>query len=93
MSVQINIASSKHSSYAEEICAMIEEAAHKRGTGIAKRDPEYIKKKLRNGNGVIALDDDKLAGFCYIEIWENKKYVANSGLIVHPDYRGQGEEN
>lgn len=90
MSVQINIASSKHSSYAEEICAMIEEAAHKRGTGIAKRDPEYIKKKLRNGNAVIALDDGKFAGFCYIEVWENKKYVANSGLIVHPDYRGQG---
>jgi len=69
---------------------MIEEAAHKRGTGIAKRDPDYIKKKIKNGNSVIALDDGKLAGYCYIEIWENKKYVANSGLIVHPDYRGQG---
>ncbi|MEX0843854.1 MAG: GNAT family N-acetyltransferase [Balneolaceae bacterium] len=90
MSVQINIASSQHGSYAEEICSMIEEAAHKRGTGIAKRDPEYIQKKLKNGNAVIALDNGKLAGFCYIEVWENKKYVANSGLIVHPDYRGQG---
>ena len=71
---------------------MIEIAAHKRGTGIAKRDPEYVKKKIRNGNSVIAIDDDDgtLVGFCYIEIWENKKYVANSGLIVNPDYRGQG---
>lgn len=90
MSVQIQIASSQHIEYAEKICTLIEVAAHKRGTGIAKRDPEYIKKKLRNGNAVIALDDGKLAGFCYIEVWENKKYVANSGLIVHPDYRGQG---
>ncbi|HBX64888.1 MAG: GNAT family N-acetyltransferase [Balneola sp.] len=90
MSVHIHIAKAHHTSYAEDICAMIEEAAHKRGTGIAKRDPDYIKKKIKNGNSVIALDDGKLAGYCYIEIWENKKYVANSGLIVHPDYRGQG---
>jgi GNAT superfamily N-acetyltransferase len=90
MSVHIHIAKAHHASYAEDICAMIEEAAHKRGTGIAKRDPAYIKKKIKNGNSVIALDDGKLAGYCYIEIWESKKYVANSGLIVHPDYRGQG---
>ena len=90
MSVHIHIASEHHTAYADEICSMIEEAAHKRGTGIAKRDPEYIKKKIRNGNSVIALDNKTLVGFCYIEIWENKKYVANSGLIVNPDYRGQG---
>jgi GNAT superfamily N-acetyltransferase len=92
MSVHIHIASAHHATYADKICDMIEIAAHKRGTGIAKRDPEYVKKKIRNGNSVIAIDDDDgtLVGFCYIEIWENKKYVANSGLIVNPDYRGQG---
>ena len=90
MSVTIQYASSDHTSYAEEICALMEAAAKQRGTGIAKRDPEYIKTKMRNGNAVIALDDGKLAGFCYIEIWDEKKYVANSGLIVHWDYRGLG---
>lgn len=90
MQVHIKFASQQHVHYAEEICELIEEAAHQRGTGIARRDPEYIKNKLRSGNGVIALDQGKLAGFCYIEVWENKKYVANSGLIVHPDYRGIG---
>lgn len=90
MSVQIQIAKTHHASYAEDICALIEDAAHKRGTGIAKRDPAYIKMKIENGNAVIALDGDQLAGFCYVEIWEEKKYVANSGLIVHPGYRGQG---
>ncbi len=90
MSVQIQIAKTHHTSYAEEICALIKDAANKRGTGIAKREPEYIKKKIKNGNSVIALDDKTLVGFCYIEIWENKKYVANSGLIVNPNYRGQG---
>lgn len=90
MSVSIYFGSSKHAIYAEEICALIEKAAQLRGTGIAKRDPNYIKTKFENQNAVIALDGDKLVGFCYIEIWESKKYVANSGLIVHPDYRGLG---
>lgn len=90
MSVSIYFGSSKHAVYAEEICALIEKAAQQRGTGIAKRDPNYIKTKFDNENAVIALDGNKLVGFCYIEIWENKKYVANSGLIVHPDYRGLG---
>ncbi|MFY0697424.1 MAG: GNAT family N-acetyltransferase [Balneola sp.] len=90
MSVSIYFGSSKHAVYAEEICALIEKAAQQRGTGIAKRDPNYIKIKFDNENAVIALDGDKLVGFCYIEIWESKKYVANSGLIVHPDYRGLG---
>lgn len=90
MSVSISIASPKHTHYAESVCQLIESAAKQRGTGIAKREPEYIRTKMLNGNAVIALDGKKLAGFCYIEVWENKKYVANSGLIVHPDFRGQG---
>ena len=90
MSITIQFATSQHAEYAQAICDLIEAAAKQRGTGIAKRDPEYIKTKMRNGNAVIALDGDNLAGFCYIEIWEEKKYVANSGLIVHWDYRGQG---
>ncbi|MEQ9266265.1 MAG: GNAT family N-acetyltransferase [Balneolaceae bacterium] len=90
MSVKIHYATSEHTSYAQAICDLIETAAKQRGTGIAKREPDYIKTKMNNGNAVIALDGDALAGFCYIEIWEEKKYVANSGLIVHWDYRGQG---
>lgn len=90
MSVKIHYASSAHFGYAQAICELIETAAKQRGTGIAKREPEYIKTKMSNGNAVIALENGNLAGFCYIEIWEEKKYVANSGLIVHWDYRGQG---
>jgi hypothetical protein len=61
-----------------------------RGTGIAKRTPEYIIKKMTNQDAVIALDGTKFAGFCYIESWEHGKFVAHSGLIVHPDYRKLG---
>ncbi|MGB0255185.1 MAG: GNAT family N-acetyltransferase, partial [Flavobacteriaceae bacterium] len=37
-----------------------------------------------------ALDGDTFAGFCYIEAWGHEKYVAHSGLIVAPEYRGIG---
>ncbi|GAA3563089.1 GNAT family N-acetyltransferase [Snuella lapsa] len=88
--MKVVIADKSHSKYAEIICETIAESAAVRGTGIARRTPEYITKKLENGNAVIALDGDKFAGFCYIELWGHGKYVANSGLIVHPDYRGVG---
>ncbi|MBT8393658.1 MAG: GNAT family N-acetyltransferase [Flavobacteriaceae bacterium] len=88
--MDIIIADKSHSIYADIICETISEAAQVRGTGIARRTPDYIIKKLEKGNAVIALDGDTFAGFCYIESWQHEKFVANSGLIVHPDYRGQG---
>ena len=45
---------------------------------------------MENGDAVIALDGSAFAGFCYIESWEHNKFVANSGLIVSPEFRGQG---
>jgi len=88
--MNIIVATASHFKYAQIICDTIAESAKVRGTGIAKRTPEYIRKKLENGNAVIALDGDTFAGFCYIEVWGHEKYVANSGLIVHPDYRSKG---
>lgn len=90
MQVAVKVADISHEVYAEEVCTMIEKAAKQRGTGIAKRKPEYIREKIHKGNAVIALAGDKVVGFCYIESWENRKFVANSGLIVHPDYRKTG---
>jgi predicted GNAT superfamily acetyltransferase len=86
---RVIVADVQHAVYAEEICKMIEEAAKLRGTGIAKRSPDYIRSKITQGKAVMAFDGDKVVGFCYIETWEHGKYVANSGLIVHPDYRAQ----
>lgn len=88
--MQVVIANNSHIQYAQIICDTIEESAKQRGTGIAKRTPEYIITKIQNGNAIIALDGDKFAGFCYIENWGHGKYVANSGLIVSPEFRGQG---
>ena len=88
--MEILIANESHFKYAKIISDTIAESANVRGTGIAQRTPEYIIKRLENGNAVIALDGDNFAGFCYIEVWGHQKFVANSGLIVHPDYRNQG---
>lgn len=88
--IKILIANTDHFNYAPEICEVIAVSAQVRGTGIAKRTPEYIHTKMENGNAIIALSDGKFAGFCYIEVWGHEKYVAHSGLIVHPDYRNQG---
>ncbi len=88
--MKIIIANKSHASYAGIICDTIEESAKVRGTGIARRTPEYIISKMEKGNAVIALDGEKFAGFCYIEVWGHEKFVANSGLIVHPDFRNQG---
>ncbi len=67
------------------------ESAKARGTGIAKRSPEYIQAKMDEGKAVIAVTPDGTwVGFCYIEAWEHGKYVANSGLIVSPPFRKSG---
>lgn len=87
---KIQVANEQHLKYAEQICQMMEEAAHQRGTGIAKRSPVYIKTKIEQGRAVIATSGNLLSGFCYIESWGHGKYVANSGLIVHPDFRKTG---
>jgi GNAT superfamily N-acetyltransferase len=86
----IEVASEKHIPYVAEILQTIEEAAKDRGTGIAKRTHEYVETKMLEGKAIIALAGDEFAGFCYIESWGDKQYVANSGLIVNPKYRGMG---
>ncbi len=88
--MDIVIANKSHIKYADIICKTITDSAKIRGTGIAKRTPKYIIEKLENNNAVIALEGERFAGFCYIEAWQHGKFVANSGLIVHPDFRKQG---
>ena len=87
----IYIATESDYHYAEEICREMEESAKARGTGIAKRNPEYVRTKMQEGKAVIATTKDGTwAGFCYIETWSHGEYVANSGLIVRPELRKSG---
>ncbi|HLP20743.1 MAG TPA: hypothetical protein VK174_10595 [Chitinophagales bacterium] len=87
----ISVAEQQHEHFAEIICQEIENSAKARGTGIAKRSPEYIREKMREGKAVVAFSSTgEWAGFCYIETWGHGKYVANSGLIVAPAFRKGG---
>ena len=91
LTFRIQVADSSHKAYANQIAAEMEDSAKERGTGIAKRSPAYLEAKMDEGKAVIALTDEgKWAGFCYIEAWGHGKFVANSGLIVAPDYRQYG---
>ena len=91
MKIDVMVADKRHFCYAQEICDEVYVSAQERGTGIAKRTPEYIIGKMQAGKAVIAVaEDGRFAGFSYIESWEGKKYVANSGLIVAHAFRGLG---
>lgn len=91
MKVNIYVADESHAVYAEEICKLVFVSAQERGTGIAKRSPEYVKEKMRDHKAVIAIaEDGSFAGFSYIETWSHTKFVANSGLIVAHQFRKTG---
>ena len=78
-------------SYASTITDEMASSAKARGTGIAKRSPEYISQKINEGKAVIAVTkENQWVGFCYIEAWGHEKFVANSGLIVAPEFRKTG---
>lgn len=88
--IKVVIAGEEHVPYVQTILDTIEAAAKVRGTGIAKRSSEYVEKKMIEKKAIIALAGDVFAGFCYIESWGNKQFVANSGLIVVETFRGHG---
>jgi hypothetical protein len=87
----IRVASAADKIYAVTITDEMESSAKARGTGISKRTPEYVAQKMEEGKAVIAVTTEGTwVGFCYIETWSHGEYVANSGLIVAPEFRKGG---
>ena len=87
----VRVAKASDAQYALQITDEMAHSAQARGTGIARRPPEYVTLKMEEGKAVIAVTTSgKWVGFCYIETWSHGAYVANSGLIVNPDFRGLG---
>ena len=93
------ISNETHGHLSEQIADWYQESAKARGTGIARRSPEYIKQKIVNGHGFLVFREDtnhsdtkkmQLAGFCYVEVWNDGAFLANSGLIISEKYRGFG---
>ncbi len=87
----VRVADSSDVHYATTITNEMEASAKARGTGIAKRSPEYVSQKMQEGKAVIAVTPSgDWVGFCYIEAWGHDQFVANSGLIVSPSFRKSG---
>jgi len=87
----VRVATYLDTHFAQRITDEMESSAKARGTGIAKRSPEYVAAKILDGKAVIAVTRlGQWVGFCYIEAWGHGKFVANSGLIVSPPYRKTG---
>ena len=87
----VRVAHSGDVHYSISITDEMASSAKARGTGIAKRSPEYVAKKIEEGKSVIAhTQDGTWVGFCYIEAWQHGQFVANSGLIVSPVFRKSG---
>lgn len=86
--IRVFVADASYEKYVDTILETITNAAKVRGSGIAKRTHEYLAGKMRERKAILALKGEEFAGFCYIESWEDKHYVANSGLIVVEKFRG-----
>lgn len=87
----VRIATINDIRYVDEIIKETAASAIARGTGIAKRTPESVAQKMRDGKAVIALTSaGKWVGFSYFEAWEQGNFVSNSGLIVAPEFRKSG---
>jgi len=87
----VRVATAADNHYGITITDEMQASAQARGTGIAKRSPDYIEKKMLEGKAVIAVTTEGTwVGFCYIEAWGHDEFVANSGLIVAPAFRKSG---
>ncbi len=89
--VEVRVALPKDVKYVYPILEEMERSARARGTGIARRTPQSLCKKIYDGKAVIAIAaNGEWAGFSYIESWSNEEFVSNSGMIVNPAYRNKG---
>ena len=85
----VRIATRADVKYVYPILYEMERSARERGTGIARRKPQLLCRKMYEGKAVIALTHaGEWVGFSYIESWSDGAFVSNSGLIVDPRYRG-----
>lgn len=87
--IKVFVADERHIKYVDTILDTIESCKNKRNRN-CKAFSRICKTKNAGKKSNHSIDGDKFAGFCYIESWSNKQFVANSGLIVVDTYRGYG---
>jgi N-acetylglutamate synthase-like GNAT family acetyltransferase len=88
---QVQIATAYHVVYVSLIAEMITEANQEPGVALVLRTQEYIAAAMKQGHAAIALNGlGDVVGFCLIKLWDNGKFISNSGLVVKKEYREHG---
>ncbi len=90
--ITVRIATKKDYCYAEIISKELNTSAANRGVQIKNRTPKYILDKMETGLAIVAINSEteEWIGFSTLEVWEHEQFVANTGLIIAPKYRGHG---
>ena len=89
----ISIPTDEHISFSQEIENLLKEAATEKSRGLNIKNSDYIAKKIKNGDAIIALHEGELAGFCYLRRRKQADYVSISGIVIIPKYRKSGLSN
>lgn len=86
----VRVATIQDIKYAADIAAEMAISIAQRKVDIKPRSVEYIAAKMKAGVAVIAINpaNGEWMGFATLEVWQHQKYVANTGLIIKPRYRG-----
>lgn len=89
--ILIRIANKNDACFVQAIVDEIEKASKVPGTGICKRSPSLIYRKMLEGDAVIAVTEKGAwVGFCYIHSWEDGAYVSSCALVTAQDRRSKG---
>lgn len=87
----VRLAQPSDNVYAQQISDETERSAIARGSGISKRSVTSIIEKINAGKAIMAVSHGgNWVGFSYFDVWDQGKFVSNSGLIVSPQYRQNG---
>ncbi|MES2374061.1 MAG: N-acetyltransferase [Bacteroidota bacterium] len=87
----VRVAGLRDMLYIPVIIQHIEQAAKDPCNGICKRKKSLIRKKILDGESIIACTESgEWAGFCYIQAWENSNFVSSCALVVAEKFMSKG---
>jgi len=87
---ELLVAGEDHLRFSSQISDLIKRAAEQEASGMIKQTSEQITDRILAGRAVIAIRNNDIAGFCYIQEWSKRKFIAIVGLVVREEYLGFG---
>ena len=68
--ITVQVADEKYLGYVDTILTTIADAAKVRGTGIARRSPEYIEQKIKEGKGMHLAPEEWMGFYSYQSVFD-----------------------